>query len=107
MEDAVCAGNPAGGGETLFTFVVLRKVLCTALMFALDMSDVAPAGMSNSVFYVNPEGGRYLHTMAQCETIAPEFWEAMRRYEGEQGKALLNEVDVLTPCPVCYSRSSR
>lgn len=65
----------------------------------LDSTETPAQPQCLETFFYNPQGGRYYHSVAQCRSISPEYWDGMKSFD----RAMLGEdaYSALLPCPFC------
>lgn len=82
----------------------MRRTLIFWFALSLVLSMQLTGWTQDATCYWNPQGGRYFHNRKDCETIAPEYWDAM----GEIGYDSLKKkpYNELMQCPVCYNQNS-
>lgn len=56
----------------------------------------APEAAREAVFYVNPDGGKYYHTLSECPSVNRAYWPLTPMTPQEIWKA-----GRYSPCPVC------
>ena len=74
----------------------MRKLIAGLLLLML-CSPAAAEGMHGK-YFLNPEGGRYVHTRRDCPSVSARYQEGMTVLTAEEAVAL---GDAYQPCSVC------
>ena len=78
---------------------MVRFLALLALLCALTCPALAKGFPFNIPLYYNPNGGRYFHTLSNCDTIDPKYWDGMVSFLGDE----LDDApyNALRPCQMC------
>ena len=78
---------------------MVRFLALLALLCALTCPALAKGFPFNIPLYYNPNGGRYFHTLSNCDAIDPKYWDGMVSFLGDE----LDDApyNALRPCQMC------
>lgn len=78
---------------------MVRFLALLALLCALTCPALAKGFPFNIPLYYNPNGGRYFHTLSNCDAIDPKYWDGMVSFMGDE----LDDApyNALRPCQMC------
>ena len=63
---------------------MVRFLALLALLCALTCPALAKGFPFNIPLYYNPNGGRYFHTLSNCDSIDPKYWDGMVSFLGAE-----------------------